>query len=194
MGRPSTTAGSEERPAEGRGETAAAPRAVLAPVASDRYLLRITLSAETRARIDRARDLLRHVVPSGDPALIVDRALTVLVEQLERSRYAAARRPRAPRCVTTTKRHVPASVRRAVWARDAGRCAFIGADGRCRETGRLELHHVVPFSRGGPTSAGNLQLRCRAHNAYEAEQAFGARGNSDRAPRRMDSVRTESAR
>jgi 5-methylcytosine-specific restriction endonuclease McrA len=175
IGRPSTTAGSEERPAEGRGETAAAPRAVLAPVASDRYLLRITLSAETRARMDRARDLLRHVVPSGDPALIVDRALTVLVEQLERSRCAAARRPRAPRRVRTMTRHVPASVRRAVWARDAGRCAFIGADGRCPETGWLELHHVVPFARGGMSTAENLELRCNAHNAYEAEREFGAR-------------------
>jgi hypothetical protein len=62
-----------------------------------------------------------------------------------------------------------------VWARDEGRCAFIGADGRCRETGRLELHHLVPFARGGPASAKNLQLRCQAHNAYEAEQEFGVR-------------------
>jgi 5-methylcytosine-specific restriction endonuclease McrA len=70
---------------------------------------------------------------------------------------------------------VPAAVRRAVWARDDGRCAFIGADGRCGETGWLELHHVVPFARGGPTTAENLELRCRAHNAFEAERDFGVR-------------------
>jgi 5-methylcytosine-specific restriction endonuclease McrA len=99
----------------------------------------------------------------------------VLVEQLERSRCAAARRPRAGSRVSSTARRVPAPVRCEVWARDEGRCAFIGADGPCRETGRLELHHVVPFARGGPTSVGNLQLRCRAHNVYEAEQEFGAR-------------------
>jgi hypothetical protein len=34
---------------------------------------------------------------------------------------------------------------------------------------------VVPFARGGPTTTENLALRCRAHNAYEAEQVFGAR-------------------
>jgi hypothetical protein len=62
-----------------------------------------------------------------------------------------------------------------VWARDDGRCAFIGADGRCGETGWLELHHVLPFARGGPTTAANLELRCRAHNAYEAERDFGVR-------------------
>ena len=56
---------------------AVAPRAVLAPLAADRHLLKITitLSADARARLDRARDLLRHVLPTGDPALIVERAL-----------------------------------------------------------------------------------------------------------------------
>jgi hypothetical protein len=61
-----------------------------------------------------------------------------------------------------------------VWTRDDGRCAFVGADGRCRETGWIEIHHVVPFARGGPTTAENLELR-RAHNAYEAEREFGSR-------------------
>jgi hypothetical protein len=31
-------------------------------------------------RLDRARDLLPHVLPSGDPAAIVDRALTVVLD------------------------------------------------------------------------------------------------------------------
>lgn len=172
---PSTSAAPEERAHGRRSLPALAPRAVVAPLASDRYLLKITLSAEALARLDRARDLLRHVVPSGDPAVIVDRALTVLVEQLETARCGGARRPQARPRITTTRRHVPAAVRRAVWARDQGRCAFVGADGRCLETGWLELHHVMPFARGGPTTAENLELRCRAHNAYEAEREFGAR-------------------
>ena len=74
------------------------------------------------------------------------------------------------------RRHVPAAVKRVVWARDAGRCAFVGVDGRCAETGFLEYHHVVPFAAGGPTSVTNLELRCRAHNEYEAtlfEQSSG---------------------
>ncbi len=153
----------------------AAPRAVVAALGSDRYLLKVTLSGAARANLDRARDLLRHAVPNGDPAEIVDRALSVLVEQLEKSRCAAAHRPTARPHTTSTPRHVPAAIRRAVWARDEGRCAFVGADGRCRETGWLELHHVVPFARGGPSTVENLELRCRAHNAWEAERDFGAR-------------------
>lgn len=65
-------------------------------------------------------------------------------------------------------------MRREVWKRDDGRCAFVGTEGRCAETGFLEFHHVVPFADGGATTAANLQLRCRAHNAYEADRWFGA--------------------
>ena len=57
--------------------------------------------------------------------------------------------------------------------RDCGRCRFEGPAGRCGETGRLEFHHVVPYACGGPTVASNLELRCAAHNRYEAERWFG---------------------
>ena len=46
--------------------------------------------------------------------------------------------------------------------------------GRCRETGFLEIHHVVPYAAGGQTVVENLELRCRAHNAYEADLYFGS--------------------
>ena len=38
-----------------------------------------------------ARALLRHQIPNGDPAAVVERALTVLVEQLEKVKYASTR-------------------------------------------------------------------------------------------------------
>ncbi len=72
------------------------------------------------------------------------------------------------------RRAVPAAVRRAVWLRDGGRCAFVGEGGRrCRETAWLELHHRTPHARGGTDTAENLSLRCRSHNAHEAERDFG---------------------
>src|SRR5215207_2334774 len=74
----------------------------------------------------------------------------------------------------TTSRHIPAAVRRAVWERDNGRCGFVGTQGPCDETGRLEFHHVVPYAAGGAATIENIQLRCAAHNQYEAEQYFGA--------------------
>ncbi len=150
------------------------PRPIVAPLAPDRYLVKITLSETGHDMLQRARDLVRHQIPSGDPAMVVERALAVLVDQLEKSKRAATERPRAAASTISTSRHVPAAVRREVWTRDQGRCAFVGTDGRCRETGRLEFHHVQPFAAGGLTSTDNLQLRCRAHNVYESERHASA--------------------
>ncbi len=35
--------------------------------------------------------------------------------------------------------------------------------------------HVRPYAAGGESTADNIQLRCRAHNGYEAERYFGRR-------------------
>jgi len=178
------------------------PRSLVAPLAVDRYLLRVTLSAETHAKLRRAQALMGHRVPDGDPAAIISEALSLLVDHLERTKFAHLRRPRRqsggqsapplapaaaaveaaisaapppPSASADGSRHIPAAMRRHVWARDEGRCAFAGSHGRCTETRQLEFHHVVPFARGGPTTVGNLALRCRAHNAYESDQAFAPR-------------------
>lgn len=173
------TAPAELRSADTADPTHTPPRAELAPLAETRYLLKVTISAETHAKLRRAQDLLRHSIPNGDPAAIIDRALTVLVDQLERTKMAKLRRPESSRPARgrvhrrADSRYIPADVKRAVWARDEGRCAFEGPHGRCRETGHLEFHHVIPFADGGGTDLANLALRCRAHNAFEGEQRFG---------------------
>lgn len=146
-------------------------RASIAPLSAATYWLKVTIREETHDKLMRARDLLRHAVPTGDPAEILDRALTLLIDQLSRSKVAATSRPRPRPSVDSTPpagRHIPAHVRRAVWQRDQGRCAFVGSITRCAETAFLEFHHVIPFSAGGPAIVENIQLRCRRHNAHEA--------------------------
>lgn len=150
------------------------PRAEVAPLAPERYKVQFTVGRQTHEKLRRVQDLLRHRVPNGDLATIFDRALTLLLEDLERTKMAATARPRASVAASKHSRHVPAGVRRTVWARDDGRCRFEGPNGRCAETGRLEFHHVVPYVSGGQTTADNLELRCAAHNRYEAEQFFGS--------------------
>jgi 5-methylcytosine-specific restriction endonuclease McrA len=152
---------------------------VVKPLAPERYKVQLTISRETRQMLREAQDLLRHQIPDGDLATIFERALTLLLTELRRTRYGAVNRPRVTSACGTS-RHVPASVKRAVWERDQGQCAFVGAVGRCTERGFLEYHHRVPYADGGATSAANIELRCRAHNAYEAELWFGRCEEEDR--------------
>ncbi len=149
-------------------------RPVVKPLAPTRYKVQFTLDDEGVALLRQAQALMRHRVPDGDIAAIVAEGLKVLVERLEKTKTAATPRPRTgARPSSPRSRTIPATVRRAVWARDQGRCAFVGAQGRCAETGCLEFHHVRPYAAGGSAEVENIELRCRAHNQYEAELAFG---------------------
>jgi hypothetical protein len=143
------------------------------PLAPERFKVQFTVSRETYEKLHKVQDLMRHSIPTGDPAAIFDHALTLLLSQLSKAKFAAVDRPRPGREAARGSRHVPAAVRREVWRRDGGRCAFRGDLGRCHETGFLEFHHVVPYAKGGATTTSNLELRCRAHNVYEASQHFG---------------------
>jgi 5-methylcytosine-specific restriction endonuclease McrA len=152
----------------------------------ERYLVQVTITKSTHEKLRRAQALLSHAVPSGDLAQVLDRALDSLIEQLEKRKLGAAksRPPREPRALvgrsprkpsTPGSRHVPAQVRRAVWERDRGQCTFVSAGGRrCGERKFLEYDHVEPVARGGTATVDGMRLRCRAHNQYEADRAFGA--------------------
>ena len=148
-------------------------RPELKPITPDLYKIQFTVSKDTHDKLRRAQDLLRHQNPSGDPAVIFDKAVTLLIEHVERVKHASTGRPQRARTGRSESRHIPARVRRQVWQRDDGRCAFVGTKGRCRETGCLEYHHVTPFAAGGASTVDNIELRCRAHNAFEAERCFG---------------------
>src|SRR5439155_8291384 len=155
------------------------PPRVVAPLAPDRYKVQFTVSKETCEKLRLAQDLLRHAIPDGDAGAIIDRALTVLLENLTKSKFAATEHPHASRAPAPGSRHIPAEVKRKVWIRDGGRCAFVSVGGRrCGELGFLEFHHLVPYAAGGEATVENISLRCKAHNAHEADGFFGPRDAS----------------
>jgi hypothetical protein len=173
-----------------------APAPLVRPLSPDRYQITFTATGETRAKLELAQDLLRHAVPSGDPAQIFARALDVLVEELVKEKYAITGQPRVSRGQANESRHTPAEVKRAVFIRDRGRCAFVGGDGRtCGERAFVEFHHVVPYAAGGRPTVDNIELRCRAHNSYEAEEFYGpARRYAGSAVAREPAVARECVR
>jgi hypothetical protein len=144
------------------------------PLSATTYKLQVTISRDTHDKLRRAQDLLRHAVPDGNLATVLDRALTGLVADLERRRCAVVAVPRESPIAAERVRHIPAAVRREIWRRDGGRCAFAARGRRCTETAFLEFHHVEPYATGGASTVANIELRCRAHNQYEATLFFGA--------------------
>jgi hypothetical protein len=144
------------------------------PLSPNRYKVQFTIGTGTLEKLRLAKDLLRHAISSGDEAAILDRALTALLAELAKKKFAETAHPRPSRGTVPGSRHIPADVKRAVWRRDLGRCAFTGTNGhRCGERAFLEFHHVEPNAVGGEPTVENVQLRCRRHNSHEAKVYFG---------------------
>jgi len=167
-------------------------RPIIETTSPERYRVQFTIGKESHDKLRRVQELLRREIPDGDPGTIFDRALTVLLEKVEKTKFGAAAKPR-PRPIrpgADRKRDIPSHVQRAVSQRDGGQCGFVSKGGhRCTERTFLEFHHILPYALGGLATVENISLRCRRHNQYEAELVFGPRGFSeagemDRLPQR----------
>jgi 5-methylcytosine-specific restriction endonuclease McrA len=166
------------------------------PVSSDRFTITVTVDRRVKDKLAAAQALLSHAVPSGDEAEILERALDALLEKARKKRFAETIRPQPARQATPGSRYIPAAVKRQVVERDGGQCSFVGQDGRrCTETAYLEIHHVVPFAQGGPTTVDNTALLCKAHNAHVARVDYGRELVADKvAAARRERERERAAR
>ena len=171
--------------------------ASVSPLSAARYKVQFTAGGPLRAKIEEAEALCSHVVSPGDLAVLFERALDVLIAQEKKRRFAVGvwskhanpedgepagaggsgrRRP-------SGSRYVPARVRRRVWERDGGQCAFVDSDGRrCPERRWLKIEHIQPHALGGPPTLENLELLCHSHNQARARQIFGVCTGPRKAP------------
>jgi 5-methylcytosine-specific restriction endonuclease McrA len=169
------------------------PNGTTSPLSPRRYKLQVTIGQEARDALEELRNLLSHQIPDGDPAIVVERALAALLSETKKERAALTKNPRKRRKKGGRRtRAIPANVRRKVFKRDGGQCAFVDDEGRrCASAWQLEYHHCVPFGRDGPHSVENVELRCRAHNQFEAERDYGRelmaarRGGASSSPARV---------
>jgi hypothetical protein len=131
---------------------------------------------------------MSHANPSRDLGIVIERAVDLLLVDLEGKRLARTKRTRretrvlnegtesvgAPSERSQKLGRVTNATRREVFERDGLRCTYVAEDGHhCEATAFLELDHVEPKARGGSNDVRNLRVRCRAHNQFWAEQAFG---------------------
>ena len=153
---------------------ARASKAVLKPLAPERFGIQFTLDREAFDLLDEARALEGQRNPTGEILAAFKNAFRCYVGELRKQKFAETRHPRPSR-PTSSARHIPAAVKRAVRERDGERCAFVSESGRrCQERARLEFDHIEPVARGGESTAQNVRLVCRAHNHHAADRVFGA--------------------
>ncbi|WP_176068849.1 HNH endonuclease, partial [Anaeromyxobacter diazotrophicus] len=158
-------------------------RATLEPLGADSYSMRVTVDAELKKDLDQLKSLLAHKVQNGDLGALLREAVKCALEKhgkrrgaVEPSRKLKSPAPaeKAPPLAPGQREPIPAAVRREVWKRDGGRCAWCSPDGhRCGSTWMLELDHIQPVALGGRSTADNLRLCCRSHNSLHAEHVFG---------------------
>ena len=157
-------------------------RASITPLRPGRFKLELTLGQEAYDQLRQLRELLRHQIPSGDLASVLERAVAAFHEQTMQRRFAKKKASHKPRVIKrkaspakARSRYIPRAVVREVHERDGGQCSFVSKEGqRCDARSFLELHHHdVPFARGGASTPENLRLMCRVHNALLAERDYG---------------------
>jgi hypothetical protein len=156
---------------------AAAPSApareeVTKPLDAERARLHVTVSRRFLEKLEAAKDALSHARPGASAEEILEAGLDLLLRERARRNGLVANPRETPRPSRTDA--VPAHVRRAVFGRAGGRCEWRLDSGEvCGCTTRVELDHVVPRARGGPSTIENLRVLCRPHNLLAARRAFG---------------------
>ncbi|MBI3547692.1 MAG: HNH endonuclease [Elusimicrobia bacterium] len=169
------------------------PAYVLPPPGADTVLLpplkhrfHFTADGDLLSMVERLRGLLRHKHPGGGLEAIFKEAAATLLEKLERDRRPIGRRPppvvrRQSGTVARSQRHgsrtVPKAIKRLVWERDGGRCAYVApANRRCESRDALEYDHIIAWADGGRSDVPeNIRLLCRAHNQRLGRKRFGPR-------------------
>lgn len=185
---PAVAAGAAfEPPMPAAPRTAETPRvsqAVVAPLSLERFKIQFTADGELCAKLREVQDLLGPKARRDDLAAVFSQALDVLLVKLKSKKHGTLAPGKVAKPATTSNepaqanpkrsRYIPRSVRREVYERDRGQCAYVDKRGhRCSATSGIEYHHRHPHGLGGPPTVDNMELRCRCHNGLAAEEDYG---------------------
>jgi hypothetical protein len=177
----------EPRPAPFAVPAAQSRPADIDPLTATQRRLHMTVSDRFLRKLAEATDALSHSHRGASEEEILEAGLDLLLERAAKRRGETSRPLAEPRPTKTD--HIPAHVRRAVFARDGGRCQWsLACGGICGSTRRVQLDHITPRALGGASTVENLRCLCEAHNLLAARQVFGNDWMRRFAPRTVDSV------
>ena len=138
-------------------------------LSGERFKVEFTASAELREKLEQCRDLMSHANPNRDLAVVIERAVDLLLSELERTPPQTNETPRRRRArlqadrVPKPRTEVTSVTRREVFERDGLQCTYVSPDGRrCEAHAFLELDHKEPRALGGESdpriSASSAEL------------------------------------
>ncbi len=128
-------------------------RTLVEPMTATAVRMHITVSPEVVALLKKAKAGESHVQPNATDDQVLKAALELFIEKQEKR-----------------KASVPAKVKREVRARDGGKCQWkLDSGGVCGSEVRLEIDHVHPRGKGGPSTLENCRVLCRPQPGGGAE-------------------------
>jgi 5-methylcytosine-specific restriction endonuclease McrA len=162
-----------------------------------RYKLELTASQALHDKIEQLQHLLRHQVPGGDLATIVERAVDLLLATMLKRRFAQkhAERSQPPQASTSLERAEPAgratSEERATPVEPAGTSKAVAASKDRRKTQsryvpRAVVREVYARDEGQCTFVSSNARRCSERGTLELHHVipFGLGG-----PATVDNLR-----
>ncbi len=134
------------------------------------YHYRLRIPATLHHDLERAREILSHQIGDGDWVDVLD---TLVRSYLMRHdpQQAAPLRQDFWESYQSSQRYIPRGLKQKLLEAAQFRCQYQSPEGqRCPQTRYLDVDHIVPMARGGKTELKNLQILCRAHNAWKGDR------------------------
>lgn len=140
-------------------------------IAEDLFANQFTSDQSLENKLDRLRELLSNALPSAPTQNdLLHKICDVALKKLE----VKSTNEKMVRPASTRSRYISSITKRKVRQRDGDQCTFVLESGqKCGSRINLNFDHILPYAKGGSTSAENLRQVCRNHNHFLAIQEYG---------------------
>lgn len=158
----------------------------LSPQKDESVRVELTFTKEQFAEIQKAKDLLSHICPSGE----LNEILTTLAQKFNQSKIgknedsgskASSPIQNSSKELTRSfgatplklnrRKYISKIITRKIHQKAQHSCEFVSLDGhRCNSTYQLQIDHKIPLAKGGTNLSENLRILCRTHNNLMARR------------------------
>lgn len=164
---------------------------VLKPQSDESVRLEITLTADQLKTIQKAKDLLSHVLPDGNWADLFAHLANKHVQKIMGKDKDAVNLSKdqdvvlgmpdsksspesaiSARRFMITRKDIKLTTRRQLLLKAQNCCEYVDlkSGNRCQSTYQLQVDHRVPLACGGKDEMENYRVLCRTHNLLEAQR------------------------